>query len=85
MKPARSCGAVVLLAAATHVIAAEKPAGPLPQLGKANVKAVVAAMTLEEKAALVVGEGGSFGPPPPSGVIGTTQRLVPGAAGTVPR
>jgi beta-glucosidase len=63
-------------------------------------------MTLEEKAALVVGEGGGFGPPPAApgapgapaatgagatpggGVVGATQRLVPGAAGTthaVPR
>lgn len=83
MKPARSCEIAFLLVTAAGASAAEKPAaGALPQLGKASLKAVVAAMTLEEKAALVVGEGGSFGPPPPSGIIGTTQRLVPGAAGT---
>ena len=35
-----------------------------PQLGKASVKAVIAAMTLEEKANLVVGAGMRFGPPP---------------------
>ena len=73
-----------------------------PKLGKDPVKKVVAAMTLEEKAALVVGTGMRMpGGPPPSGpnsngnapsspppsaptgpVIGTTQNLVAGAAGT---
>jgi beta-glucosidase len=77
-----------------------------PKLGKDPVKKVVAAMTLEEKAALVVGTGMRMpgGPPPavpgnkpplpqgnppsnqpvpPSGpVIGETQSLVAGAAGT---
>jgi len=70
-----------------------------PKLGKDPVKKVIAAMTLEEKAALVVGTGMRMpgGPPPspdgkpsgippiaaPSGpVIGETQSLVAGAAGT---
>jgi beta-glucosidase len=35
-----------------------------PQLGKASVKAVIAAMTLEEKAKLLVGAGRGFAPPP---------------------
>jgi beta-glucosidase len=104
MKRASLFAVVASLAASVTVQSAEPPAPP--QLGKARVKAVVAAMTLEEKAALVVGEGGGFGPPPAppgaagapatpgapaspgSGVIGQTQRLVPGAAGTshaVPR
>jgi beta-glucosidase len=52
-----------------------------PQLGKASVKDVVAAMTLEEKAKLVVGNGfnmpGAGGP-----TIGQTKDKVPGAAGT---
>ena len=39
-----------------------------PQLGKAPVKDVIAAMTLEEKAKLVVGAGRGFGPPPPAPV-----------------
>jgi len=68
------------------------------KLGKDPVKKVIAAMTLEEKAALVVGTGMKMpgGPPPsangnppanppaqPSGpVIGSTQSLVSGAAGT---
>jgi beta-glucosidase len=70
-----------------------------PKLGKDPVKKVIAAMTLEEKASLVVGTGMRMpgGPPPsptgnapgnppaaqPSGpVIGETQSLVAGAAGT---
>ena len=78
----------------------------LPQFGKDPVKKVIGAMTLEEKASLVVGTGMRFGGPPPSGtagpgapgapqqqapggtMIGQTQSLVAGAAGTtfaVPR
>jgi beta-glucosidase len=60
----------------------------LPQLGKAPVKSVVATMTLEEKAALVVGTGmkmqglpssmqGQNGPQ-----VGVTLDLVQGSAGT---
>lgn len=37
-----------------------------PQLGKAPIKDIVAAMTLEEKAKLLVGAGRGFGPPPPA-------------------
>ena len=52
-----------------------------PQLGKASLDDVIAAMTLEEKAHLVIGTGmaGSTGD---SAVIGETKALVPGAAGT---
>jgi beta-glucosidase len=66
-----------------------------PKLGKDPVKKVIAAMTLEEKAALVVGAstrtpGGtssssntnSAGNAPAGPVIGMTQALVAGAAGT---
>lgn len=70
-----------------------------PKLGKDPVKKVMSAMTLEEKAALVVGTGmrmpggplpspngkAPANPPanPPSGpVMGSTQTLVSGAAGT---
>src|SRR5437764_5863279 len=53
----------------------------LPQLGKSSLKEVIQAMTLEEKAKLVVGNGfrmpGAGGP-----TIGQTQNKVPGAAGT---
>lgn len=71
----------------------------LPQLGKASLKDVIKAMTLEEKASLVVGTGMSFdipdsilkkfpngqnpfAPPPGQPVVGQSQNLVPGAAGT---
>ncbi|MDP4222656.1 MAG: glycoside hydrolase family 3 C-terminal domain-containing protein [Bacteroidota bacterium] len=76
----------------------------LPQLGKAPVSKIVGAMTLEEKANLVVGTGmrmmgmpsGNAGPGAPGGqgarpaaaqaqqgpVIGQTQEMVAGAAGT---
>ena len=52
-----------------------------PQLGKDSLDKVVAAMTLEEKAHLVIGTGmaGSSGEAP---VVGETRNLVPGAAGT---
>jgi beta-glucosidase len=56
---------------------------------KIDVKKIVASMTLEEKAALVVGKGMKIETPPdagkgkkaPSPVIGNTEDLVPGAAG----
>lgn len=53
----------------------------LPLLGKAPVEEVVAALTTEEKVDLLIGTGmpGMSGN---SAVIGTTQNLVPGAAGT---
>src|SRR5690348_3150653 len=66
----------------------------VPQLGKNSLKDVIAAMTLEEKAHLVVGTGMRFGPAPTrkdsaktsdsqqQPVIGQTQQKVPGAAGT---
>lgn len=52
-----------------------------PQLGKNSVKEVIAAMTLEEKAHLVVGNGMKF-PGMPNANVGVTQDKVPGAAGT---
>jgi beta-glucosidase len=97
-----------LLVASAAAASAQAPAASPAKFDKAKIKGVVAAMTLEEKAGLVVGEGGGgFGPPQappaagapaapapqaqgasPSGILGQTQRLVPGAAGTtyaVPR
>lgn len=52
-----------------------------PKLGKVSVDKVVAAMTLEEKANIVIGSGmeGFTGD---EAVIGTTLSLVPGTAGT---
>ena len=52
-----------------------------PQLGKASLDDVIAAMTLEEKAHLVIGTG-MTGFTGDSAVIGETKALVPGAAGT---
>jgi beta-glucosidase len=66
---------VAVLAASLVAQAAEQEnvaAGP--QLGKASIKTIVKAMTLEEKAALVVGAG-RMGFPPPS-----TAPGAPGAA-----
>src|SRR5436190_11749500 len=54
-----------------------------PQLGKSPLKQVIAAMTLEEKAKLVVGNGFRMpGQRPQGPTIGQTQDKVPGAAGT---
>ena len=52
-----------------------------PKLGKSDIDDVIAAMTLEEKAHLIVGMGmkGFSGD---SAVVGETHDLVPGAAGT---
>jgi beta-glucosidase len=52
-----------------------------PQLGKAPIGEVIKAMTIEEKAHLLIGTGmPGFGGD--KAVIGETQSLVPGAAGT---
>lgn len=53
-----------------------------PQLGKASLDDVIAAMTLEEKAHLVVGTGMEGFENGDSAVVGETRSLVPGAAGT---
>lgn len=52
-----------------------------PKLGKSSLEDVIAAMTLEEKAHLVIGTG-MAGFTGDSAVIGETKALVPGAAGT---
>ena len=62
-------------------------AADAPQLGKASVKEVVAAMTKEEKVGLVVGTGMDIpGLPLPDEMkgpaVGAIQNGVPGAAGT---
>jgi beta-glucosidase len=90
MKPGSLAAAVTLLAAT--VLAAEGQAtGASPQLGKAKLQSIVAAMTLEEKVTLVVGEGGGFGPPPTpaataaAGAPGTAAPQGGGAIGTTQR
>ena len=51
-----------------------------PQLSKDNIDEVLAAMTLEEKAHLVVGSG--WGSMMGGSMTGSNETLVPGAAGT---
>jgi beta-glucosidase len=68
-------------------LAADPPSAKSePQLGKAPIKSVIAAMTLEEKAALVVGEGRRMPFPPPTapggGAPAAPKPAVLGAAGT---
>ena len=53
----------------------------VPQLGKDPIDKVVSAMTTEEKVSLLVGTG-MAGVGGQSAVVGSTQDLVPGAAGT---
>ncbi|MBQ9173356.1 MAG: glycoside hydrolase family 3 C-terminal domain-containing protein [Bacteroidales bacterium] len=53
-----------------------------PQLGKASVDKIVKAMTLEEKAMFVIGMGMETPDNGQTAVVGTTEDLVPGAAGT---
>ena len=89
----------LLVMAADICLTVSSQTAVAPKLGKDPVKKVMSAMTLEEKAALVVGTGmrmpGGTPPSPngkapanlpanpPSGpVIGSTQTLVSGAAGT---
>jgi beta-glucosidase len=55
----------------------------VPQLGKASIEEVVNAMTLEEKAKLLVGKGMNLPGVATGGTaIGQTEDKVPGAAGT---
>ena len=70
---------VIGMTLATTALASCGPS--LPQLGKNSVDEVIGAMTLEEKARLVIGTGmeGTSGD---SAIVGETKGLVPGAAGT---
>ena len=70
---------ILILSAAVLAFAACQSGDP--QLGKASVDKVLGAMTLEEKVHFVIGMGmaGSDGS---SAVVGATQDIVPGAAGT---
>jgi beta-glucosidase len=84
-RTASTLGLVLILTAAA--VPAAAPADP-PQLGKSPIKDVIAAMTKEEKAAIVVGTGinmpaGMRMPPEMQGpAVGDTKKGVPGAAGT---
>ena len=52
-----------------------------PQLGKSSIDEIIAAMTLEEKAHFVIGTG-MAGVSGDSAVVGSTQDIVAGCAGT---
>ena len=71
--------AMICIGVATLALAGCKQGDP--QLGKASVDEVVAAMTLEEKAQFVIGTG-MAGADGQSAVVGSTKAIVPGAAGT---
>ncbi|MBV9961332.1 MAG: glycoside hydrolase family 3 C-terminal domain-containing protein, partial [Parafilimonas sp.] len=71
---------IFILAFIVHVKTSAQTA---PQLGKNSVKEIVAAMTLEEKAKFVVGNGFSMpGSKKDTTFIGSTKDKVAGAAGT---
>ena len=59
-----------------------QPGKPLPQLGKSPIKDVIAAMTLEEKAKLVVGNGFHMPGMRQQGNEAPPKEKVPGAAGS---
>ncbi|WP_291100558.1 MULTISPECIES: glycoside hydrolase family 3 C-terminal domain-containing protein [unclassified Flavobacterium] len=70
----------------TLSISAQNGNNNLPQLGKNSIKDVIAAMTLDEKVRMVVGPNYSGATNAASintseGIIGFTERQVPGAAG----
>lgn len=66
----------LLLIMALFIGCVSKP----PQLGEASIDEVIAAMTLVEKARMVIGAG-MEGVTGDSAVVGETQSIVPGAAG----
>lgn len=73
--------AIFMIFISVNVTAQNKTA--VPQLGKNTVKEVVAAMTLDEKVKLVIGNGFKMpGVKPQGPVVGSTQDRVGGAAGT---
>ncbi len=74
------CTGIIVLSTIYLPGRAQNTAKQLPRLGKSPVKDVVAAMTLDEKTQLVV--GANLRPRGGAPVIGQTQQLVPGAAGT---
>src|SRR5262245_50026769 len=83
MKKTRAAWLVVLVLAGGALVRAQPAAAP-PQLGKAPLKDVIAAMTAEEKAKLLVGMGLKLdipGGPPLDPEDEKVPEKVPGAAG----
>lgn len=79
VKSATWCLVVLAACASYHPSLAQQPtSGPVPQLQQDNIPQVVQAMTLDEKAHMVVGMGMHFGPPKP----GTPPDRVAGQAGS---
>lgn len=71
----------VFLSASLLVVLLTAHSQNTPQLGKDPIDKVIAAMTTEEKVSLLIGTGmPGFGGQ--SAVVGSTQSIVPGAAGT---
>ena len=68
-----------MILAAVAVAAA---ASAQPQLRPDNIDEILAAMSLEEKAVLLVGGGNRTFGAGENGIIGSTDNMVPGAAGT---
>ncbi|MDL2304627.1 beta-glucosidase, partial [Bacteroides sp. OttesenSCG-928-D19] len=71
----------IIFATLTSALLLTSCAEKVPQLGKVPIEKVVAAMTLDEKVKLLIGTG-MAGLTGDSAVVGETQSLVPGAAGT---
>lgn len=71
----------IIFATLTSALLLTSCAEKVPQLGKVSIEKVVAAMTLDEKVKLLIGTG-MAGLTGDSAVVGETQSLVPGAAGT---
>jgi len=73
MKSLKAC--VLVVASCAWAVSSPAQKALVPQLGKAPVKDVIGAMTLEEKAALVVGAGRRTSMPP----AGAAAPAAPGA------
>ncbi len=76
------------LSAAALLVAGCGGSADAPQLGKNTIDEVIAAMTNEEKAMLLVGTGMAGATDTQQAVVGSSDEIIPGAAGTthaVPR
>jgi beta-glucosidase len=80
MKSIQTLLAAFIIGLLPYIVLGQNPAQESPQLGKASVNEVVAAMTLDEKVSLVVGAG-MPGVDGNSAVVGLTHEVIAGAAG----